>query len=349
MALNEREKIHYELLEALYKARRQVEYLEAALAHNAAFLGTGVEREDMAAPSSDSGPDAMPEEVLRYLDMVGKEEDISDYVGHEGDEASRPKLGPDAPEAVRPETRPRSGKLVGQLALGHPNDALVLPDLCAAGAAPVAEAPPARPVTVAAPFARPTPPVTEVTPQAAVQDRSAPAEQNLRWQASLVEYSLDILVAEDDAVNRFAMSTLLGRAGHRVLCVEDGRKALEVLLLRPYSCLITDVHMPVMDGMELVRRIRAGDASGIIPSPVILETMGFDPDSRPPLRPLPGDLPIIALSGQSLDEGGHPYVVPGVDLFLTKPLNVQELRAVLAEVAERIRCNQEKNPERPQG
>lgn len=123
MGVNEREKIHYELLDALYTARKQVEYLEAALAHNAAFLGDGVEREGQIGAKA---PDVArtPNALVRYLDLVEPEEDISDYIGREGHDESRPRLGPDAPEYIKPRQEPKISPLVGQLALGHPADAI---------------------------------------------------------------------------------------------------------------------------------------------------------------------------------------------------------------------------------
>jgi hypothetical protein len=125
MAGDEREKIHHELLEALYKARRQVKYLEAALAHNAAFLGIGVERDSwIARPTPGDSP--LPETVSRYIGLIGPEEDISDYIGREGHDDSRPRLGRDAPEVVRPMTEPRVGQMVGAVAVGHPDDKLPL-------------------------------------------------------------------------------------------------------------------------------------------------------------------------------------------------------------------------------
>lgn len=123
MSLQDREKIHYELLEALYVARKQVETLEAALAHNAAFLGTGIEREG-GAQSPGSPFAAMPGALMRYLELVEPEEDISNFIGSEGDEASRPRLGKDAPYEVRPNKEPEVSPLVGQLAFGHPADAI---------------------------------------------------------------------------------------------------------------------------------------------------------------------------------------------------------------------------------
>lgn len=127
MSVKDREAIHYQLLEALYKARKQVEYLEAALAHNAAYLGTGIDRADFIAPPEPDDPDALPEELMRYLGLVGREADVSDYLGREGDDASRPRLGADAPEDIRPLREQRAGRLVGLLAASHPDDGLVLP------------------------------------------------------------------------------------------------------------------------------------------------------------------------------------------------------------------------------
>lgn len=119
----DREKMHHELLEALYTARRRVEALEAALAHNAACLGTGIERDGQigrAAPDCASLPDAL----ARSLELTQPEEDISNFIGREGHEESRPRLGNDVPREVRPDKQPAVSPLVGQLALGHPADAI---------------------------------------------------------------------------------------------------------------------------------------------------------------------------------------------------------------------------------
>ncbi|MDR1686036.1 MAG: hypothetical protein LBR82_06305 [Desulfovibrio sp.] len=125
MPQSEREKIHYELLEALYKARKHVEQLEAAIAHNAAFLGIGVEREHHVGRLAPGTAD-LPDALMRYLGLVGHMEDISDYLGREGHAESRPRLGPDAPDAIRPSDGPRIDRLVGDVALDHPDDSLLL-------------------------------------------------------------------------------------------------------------------------------------------------------------------------------------------------------------------------------
>jgi hypothetical protein len=122
---SEREKIHYELLEALFKARKHVEQLEAAVAHNAAFLGIGVEREDRVGRPAPDRAD-LPDAVMRYLGLVGHMDDISDYLGSEGHAESRPRLGRDAPETIRPADGPRIDRLVGDVVLDHPDDGLLL-------------------------------------------------------------------------------------------------------------------------------------------------------------------------------------------------------------------------------
>lgn len=113
------EHIHAELLEALYKARKQVELLESALAHNAAFLGAGVEREQhLGTPPPDL---RRVRSLMEHLQLVEPEDDMSDYLGIEGDEASRPKLE-DAPESLRPDTSTNVSPQIGQLVEAHPDD-----------------------------------------------------------------------------------------------------------------------------------------------------------------------------------------------------------------------------------
>jgi CheY-like chemotaxis protein len=65
-----------------------------------------------------------------------------------------------------------------------------------------------------------------------------------------------ILVVDDEPEMRFALSSILAPPFH-VITAEHGAQALEVLEARSISLVITDVRMPVMDGRELVRRIRA--------------------------------------------------------------------------------------------
>ena len=101
-----------------------MEALEAALAHNATFLGIGVEREERPASALSGSGGGIPDALLRYFELAAPEEDISDYIGREGDDESRPRLGKDAPDSVRPKKEPAVSPRVHQIALGHPADSI---------------------------------------------------------------------------------------------------------------------------------------------------------------------------------------------------------------------------------
>jgi len=107
---------------------------------------------------------------------------------------------------------------------------------------------------------------------------------------------LDILVAEDNTAIQRYLAHVLGRAGHRVRVAGNGAEALALLAERPCGCVLMDVNMPGMDGVEAVRRIRAG-ACG----------------------PEAAGVPVIALTAYATKEDGEQFLAAGMDEFLTKP------------------------------
>jgi CheY-like chemotaxis protein len=77
------------------------------------------------------------------------------------------------------------------------------------------------------------------------------------WPARLVgERSLQILLAEDNAINQRVALEILQRAGHQVTIVADGRAAVEAVEARPYDLVLMDVQMPIMDGWQATEAIR---------------------------------------------------------------------------------------------
>ena len=102
-------------------------------------------------------------------------------------------------------------------------------------------------------------------------------------------------------------TALLGKMGHRVDTVANGREAVEALAAAPYDLVLMDVHMPEMDGLEATHRIRAQEKAG---------------RRR-------GRLPIVALTASTLEGDRQICVDAGMDDFLAKPLNLDALRAVL--------------------
>jgi two-component system chemotaxis response regulator CheY len=87
-----------------------------------------------------------------------------------------------------------------------------------------------------------------------------------------------ILTVDDAATMRKMVSFTLRAAGHEVLEAADGAVALNVLQTRSVDLVITDVHMPNMNGIELTRKLRTLPSFGR--RPIILLTTESDPGKK---------------------------------------------------------------------
>jgi len=90
---------------------------------------------------------------------------------------------------------------------------------------------------------------------------------------------LQVLLAEDNSVNRTVANRILQRAGHQVTAVEDGRRAVTALARGRFDVVLMDVQMPELDGLEATRIIRAAEAEhgGHVPILALTaEAMGGD-------------------------------------------------------------------------
>jgi CheY-like chemotaxis protein len=74
-----------------------------------------------------------------------------------------------------------------------------------------------------------------------------------------------ILVVDDEPDQRFLLRRILQRAGHEVREANDGAAALQAVRESPPDLVVTDVMMPVMDGVELIRCLRVDPATAHIP------------------------------------------------------------------------------------
>lgn len=108
---------------------------------------------------------------------------------------------------------------------------------------------------------------------------------------------LRVLVADDNPINQAVARALLEAAGASVETAANGAEAVERLRVEPFDLVLMDLHMPIMDGIEAVGRIRAGEA-GPSSTPVIaltadgvpgeearLRTLGFDALQPKPIQP----------------------------------------------------------------
>ncbi|MCU0899160.1 MAG: ATP-binding protein [Cypionkella sp.] len=114
---------------------------------------------------------------------------------------------------------------------------------------------------------------------------------------------LDILVIEDNEINRSLLKRYLVQDNHRVTEAEDGLQGVEIASRIRFDVIITDISMPRLDGVEAARRIRAGGASA---------------KAR-----------IIALTAHALPAEQDNARAAGMDLCLIKPVTRSTLRAQL--------------------
>jgi two-component system, sensor histidine kinase and response regulator len=123
---------------------------------------------------------------------------------------------------------------------------------------------------------------------------------------------LRILVAEDNEFNAQLLEQQLVRRGHLVRLAEDGKQALTLVVEGSFDLLLLDLHMPELDGLQVIRAIREREAA------------------------VGGHLPVIALTARSRAEDRERCLAAGMDDFLTKPVRMPDLLTVMDKVTQ---CN----------
>jgi CheY-like chemotaxis protein len=122
-----------------------------------------------------------------------------------------------------------------------------------------------------------------------------------------------LLVVDDNKINLLLVEKALKREGAEPTLASDGQQALDLLRSKPrhFQAVVMDVQMPIMDGLTATRAIRADET----------------------LR----HLPVIAFTAGVLAEEHQAALDAGVDGFLTKPVDLEQLHAVLDPYAVRER------------
>ena len=120
-----------------------------------------------------------------------------------------------------------------------------------------------------------------------------------------------LLLVEDMQINREMAAMMLQQAGFEVETAADGREAVDKVRLssgRPYDAVLMDIQMPVMDGYEATRQIRAL------------------PDGKL------SDLPVIAMTANAFEEDIHQAEAAGMDGHIAKPVDQQKMLQTIAGV-----------------
>jgi CheY-like chemotaxis protein len=110
------------------------------------------------------------------------------------------------------------------------------------------------------------------------------------------------LLVEDHPVNQKLAMTLLKRLGYEADLAENGQQAVDAVAATPYALVFMDMQMPVMDGMEATRIIRASGAT----------------------------LPIVALTANAMQSDQDACRAAGMNDFLGKPFSRADLSSCLA-------------------
>jgi PAS domain S-box-containing protein len=143
----------------------------------------------------------------------------------------------------------------------------------------------------------------EIEAPAAVSPRAAEASDEAGWLAGV-----RVLVVEDNATNRLVATRMLGQLGAAVQTAENGAEGVAAIEAEDFDLVFMDIQMPVMDGVEATRRIRAM------------------PDPK-------GHVPIVATTANVMPDQLAAYRASGIDGVVAKPISPAALLNEVARLA----------------
>ncbi len=109
-----------------------------------------------------------------------------------------------------------------------------------------------------------------------------------------------ILLTDDNAVNRKVVQMFMKPFGVTLVEARDGAEALQRLADETFDIVLMDIHMPVMDGCEAVRRIRSSGQPW-------------------------ADVPVVALTADAMPGDNERYMRLGMNAYVAKPIDLREL------------------------
>ncbi len=122
-------------------------------------------------------------------------------------------------------------------------------------------------------------------------------------------HHLKILLVEDQELNQIVARRLLEREGHKVVLARNGRQAVQAAMTYRFDCILMDIQMPEMDGIEATKLIRQHAPRG-------------------------QRLPIIAFTAHAMKGDRDHFLAQGMDSYLPKPFNTQSMQIAIAEAME---------------
>lgn len=146
------------------------------------------------------------------------------------------------------------------------------------------------------------------------EHRNSQILQNNRWEVKQEALALNVLVAEDNAVNCEVIDHVLTALGCRFTIAYDGEQALTQFMAGNWDLVLMDCQMPNLDGLEATRRIRRWELEGKL-----------SPTS------------IVALTANALKGDRERCLEAGMNGYLAKPFSLTELRDVLLQCKANLR------------
>lgn len=145
--------------------------------------------------------------------------------------------------------------------------------------------------------------------------REQPSTDNSRVRVTAVADGRHrrILLADDSTDNLYLLGSYLKRLDVEVDEAQDGSQALAKFVAGQYDLVLMDVHMPVMDGLTAIRKIREIEA-------------------RKTIKPTP----IVALTASVFGDDIDACIAAGADMYVAKPIKKNALLQVLNSLLERV-------------
>ena len=178
-----------------------------------------------------------------------------------------------------------------------------------------------------------------------LQQQAAGLQEEMQ---SLSDRAVHVLLVDDEQTTRFYIRRLLEKNGYRVTVAENGEKALAQFAPDKYDCVLMDVQMPVMDGVEATRRIRAAEHKGqksgereqgeedtgqechrFFNSSIPASQPRLNTPEEPQVQERHSRIPIIALTAYAMAGDREKFLQAGMDAYIAKPVERNELLAVL--------------------